>query len=213
MSTKRMTLPKTLTLRRGSHTDREKGVCVMEAVAWLAGEPHSDTPACACPIICKASNIMNDCAPSDEIRTSVLKPYLTRLVGSKATPEIEKRRMFAIADLAVRTFAADAMESARLPEEAKKLRALGVIVDEPTAKAAALAAEGAAEAAGYASMAAALAAVAAGHAALAAVLAVSGAATWAAGAASWAVWDAGDAAKAEAWTRYTKMILDTLLEI
>lgn len=32
----------TLTILKGSHTTREQGLCVMEAVAWFAGEPHSD---------------------------------------------------------------------------------------------------------------------------------------------------------------------------
>jgi len=36
----------TLTLLSGSHARRAQGVCAMEAVAWLAGEPHSDAPAC-----------------------------------------------------------------------------------------------------------------------------------------------------------------------
>ena len=33
-------------LKSGSHHARDHGVCVMEAVAWVAGEPHSDHPLC-----------------------------------------------------------------------------------------------------------------------------------------------------------------------
>jgi hypothetical protein len=40
-------IPSDLILKQGSHTAREYGMCAMEAVAWLAGEPHSDTPTCA----------------------------------------------------------------------------------------------------------------------------------------------------------------------
>lgn len=40
-----------IVLKEGSHEARERGVCAMEAVAWLAGEKHSDAPRCACPVI------------------------------------------------------------------------------------------------------------------------------------------------------------------
>ena len=36
----------TLTLKNGSHPSPDDGLCVMEAAAWVAGEPHSDHPAC-----------------------------------------------------------------------------------------------------------------------------------------------------------------------
>ena len=35
-----------IVLDKGAHDTREDGVCVMEAVAWYAGEDHSDAPAC-----------------------------------------------------------------------------------------------------------------------------------------------------------------------
>ena len=40
-----------ITLARGAHDRRTDGVCVMEAVAWRAGEDHSDRPECASPVI------------------------------------------------------------------------------------------------------------------------------------------------------------------
>ena len=56
MSPTRATLKKvaqlrTLELLAGSHTGPEDGMCVMEAVAYFAGEPFSDHPACVSPII------------------------------------------------------------------------------------------------------------------------------------------------------------------
>lgn len=36
-----------LTLGTGNHSSIEAGVCVMEAVAYVAGEPWSDHPKCA----------------------------------------------------------------------------------------------------------------------------------------------------------------------
>jgi len=40
-----------ITLASGAHDRRTDGVCVMEAVAWWAGEDHSDRPECASPVI------------------------------------------------------------------------------------------------------------------------------------------------------------------
>jgi hypothetical protein len=37
-------------LAKGAHEDHE-AMCVMEAVAFVAGEPWSDYPECACPVI------------------------------------------------------------------------------------------------------------------------------------------------------------------
>lgn len=35
-----------LSLKRGAHQEAEKAFCVMEAVAYVAGEPWSDHPKC-----------------------------------------------------------------------------------------------------------------------------------------------------------------------
>lgn len=40
----------TLTLHAGRHSPGDE-MCVMEAVAYIAGEPWSDHPECACPVI------------------------------------------------------------------------------------------------------------------------------------------------------------------
>ncbi len=68
-------------LGRGSHIERENGVCAMEAVAWLAGESHSAFPLCACPVISRYVIILNDRLGSDE--RQLLKPYLTRIIGTR----------------------------------------------------------------------------------------------------------------------------------
>ena len=41
----------TVTLEKGGHASIDDGVCAMEMVAFLAGEPHSDSPACTSPIL------------------------------------------------------------------------------------------------------------------------------------------------------------------
>lgn len=41
----------TVTLAHGKHGSPEGGLCLLEAVAYVAGEPHSDHPACVSPVI------------------------------------------------------------------------------------------------------------------------------------------------------------------
>jgi len=56
-----------LTLMKGSHAAREAGMCALEVVAYIAGEPHSDHPACACPVLTSYVIGLND-AWDDEQR-------------------------------------------------------------------------------------------------------------------------------------------------
>lgn len=71
----------TFELTVGSHDDPMDGVCLMEAVAWLAGEPHSDVPQCACPVVGHIARGLNDRATYN-IQRQDLVPYLPRIVGS-----------------------------------------------------------------------------------------------------------------------------------
>ena len=88
-----------LVLRSGSHSTRAAdALCVMEAVAWVAGEPHSDHPACACPVIGAFLRSWNDNLPDDETRTRLLAPLIPRIVGSRATREVEARRSYLALD-------------------------------------------------------------------------------------------------------------------
>ena len=73
----------TITLKSGSHAKREEGVCAMEAVAWLAGEPHSDAPACTSPVIASFLRRWNDILPTDAERNRLLRPLLPLMVDTK----------------------------------------------------------------------------------------------------------------------------------
>jgi hypothetical protein len=182
-------------LHYGAH-DPDGEMCVMEAVAYVAGEPWSDHPACACPVITAFAMVIND-RLGDDFRQRLL-PYVPRLVNTRSTPEIELRRAYRVADWAVRRFAVEALLSASramlaigLQEHADKLQGhattlqeLAPIVDEGTAAGAAGAARAAARAAG--------ATGAAGAAGAARAAARAAGATGAAGAAG----DAGAAAGA-----------------
>ena len=124
----------TLILKSGAHSNPEDGVCIMEAVAFVAGEPHSDHPMCASPSISEFLRRWND--RCNEEQRQELKQYIPRLVGSRATPEIEAKRAYLAADFAVRVAAPIALELGGYKDHAAALRALAQVVDKETASAA-----------------------------------------------------------------------------
>lgn len=173
-----------LPLYKGSHSPGSK-FCVTEMVAYVAGERWSDSPRCACPILCAFARTFNDYV--DDTTRETLKPFVLKLIGTRSTPAVEQRRMLFLADSAVRVFAPLALEAASQIEQAKALRSLASITDKKSA----LAAESAAwKAAGAAWNAVGPAWNAAGAARSAAVKA--------AGAARSAAWSAAGAAESAA---------------
>src|SRR5262245_54913746 len=83
-----------LVLLRGSHDGRMKDgkptVCAMEAVAWLAGEGHTDHPVCVSPVLGAYVRRLNDVL--DERGRQRLKPYLPRLIGTAGDDAADRRR-------------------------------------------------------------------------------------------------------------------------
>jgi hypothetical protein len=163
-------------LAKGNHKRAADGVCLMEAVAWMEGEKHSDKPECACPVIGRFAIGINDRLP-DEWRQRLV-PFIPRLVGTRSKIHERERAEF-LAWQAIRVFAPLALDAAKLPFWAGKLRAFkGTLVE---AQILARGARDAATAAAYAATAAAYAATAA-------------AADAATAAATAAAYDAADAA-------------------
>jgi hypothetical protein len=72
---------KKLVLKSGSH-EPDGEFCVMEAVAYVAGEKWSDSPKCASPSISGFLRYWND-GMNDEDR-QMLKPLIPKLVNSRA---------------------------------------------------------------------------------------------------------------------------------
>ena len=63
-------------LGHGSHALLKDGACVMEAVAYVAGEPWTDRPECACPVISVLLRRWNDDLPLSLIHISEpTRPY------------------------------------------------------------------------------------------------------------------------------------------
>jgi hypothetical protein len=91
-------------LSQGLHIRREEGMCVMEAVAFVSGEPHSDHPACACPVITSLLQGWNDELPARD-RQRLLRPLIVPVVGTALTADVTRRRRFMLFDWVVRELA------------------------------------------------------------------------------------------------------------
>jgi len=113
-----------ITLRHGAHPTRDDGMCALEAVAWLAGEPHSDHPQCVCPVVAAFGRAWNDALPSDDDRDRLLKPLLPAMIGTASTTEVQDRRAFMAADWAVRVFTPTWLRRAGLTADADDLAGL-----------------------------------------------------------------------------------------
>lgn len=117
------------TLANGPHAENEQHMCAMEAVAYIAGEPWSDHPKCACPIISAFMRSWNDALPNDDERTRLLLPLIPKLVGTRSTPEIETRRATMAADWLIRVHTPDWLRLAKLESQAAVLEGLPEITD------------------------------------------------------------------------------------
>ena len=178
----------TITLKSGGHATREEGVCAMEAVAWLAGEPHSDAPECASPVIAAFLRSWNDNLPTDEDRQQLLRPLLPLVIGTRADNATELWRSYMALDWLVRVHTPTWLRLAGLDDHAEALIALDEITGPATMEKAVPALNTAGAAAGAAAWAAAW--DAAGSAAGSAAGDAAFAAGAAAGAAKGAAWEA-----------------------
>ena len=94
-------------LLKGQHPEGQKGAvdaCVMEAVAYVAGEPWSDRPACASPICTSFAISLNDVIEDDERRTELLKPLIPLLAGSRTNDADELKRSYLALDWLIRVY-------------------------------------------------------------------------------------------------------------
>ena len=116
----------TITLESGAHSKNDEGhMCIMEAVAYVAGEPWSDTPQCASPVIASFCRSWNDTSGpyGQEIRNR-LRGYIPRLVGSRGTNEQEEQRAWLATDWLLRVCEPAWLRLAGLTEHAETLSAL-----------------------------------------------------------------------------------------
>ena len=135
--TDRISALDTLTLLSGSHDADSGQMCVMEAVAYVAGESWSDNPRCACPVIAAFLRSWNDCLPTDADRDRLLKPLVLRLIDTRSTAAVEERRSYMALDWLIRVYTPKWLDLVpSLAPHAKALRDLEEIVDMAGATAA-----------------------------------------------------------------------------
>ena len=117
-----------LVLETGAHDAPNNGLvhaCMMEAVSYVAGEPWSDHPECASPVLGAFLRSWND-SLSDEDR-QMLKPLIPRLVGTKASKAVEEKRAWMATDWLARECAPALLRLAGLTEHAETLEGLAAL--------------------------------------------------------------------------------------
>jgi hypothetical protein len=112
-----------LPLRAGAHPTRDDGMCAMEMVAFVAGEPHTDEPSCACPVIAALVRACND-AMGDAARNRWLRPLVPLLVGTRATAAAERARGMLVVDTLVRVLLPRKLQREQRHAEAELLAEL-----------------------------------------------------------------------------------------
>ncbi len=123
---------KTLNLESGAH-DPDGKFCVMEAVAYVAREPWSDHPSCACPTLGTFLRNWNDSL--DDKTRQKLKPYIPRIVGTNDGNS--ERRAWMCMDWLTRECGPAFMDlTPSLRANAKALRALPEITNRASLDAA-----------------------------------------------------------------------------
>jgi hypothetical protein len=110
-------------LRRGAHRSRSEGMCAMEMVAWLAGEPHSDEPSCACPVAAALVRACND-TMSDASRNTCLRVFVPRLVNSRGSAALERARGMLVVDWLLHTLLPAWLRQRRRGDDAASIAAL-----------------------------------------------------------------------------------------
>ncbi|HEY3773521.1 MAG TPA: hypothetical protein VGL69_11035 [Solirubrobacteraceae bacterium] len=106
------------TLSPGTHATPDDGRCAMEWVSYLAGEQHSDSPACVSPVLRALCIALNDGLPDGPRQR--LRPYLTRTIGT-AGDGLDEERAWLAMDWLIRTYAPRWLALVSLDAEASRL--------------------------------------------------------------------------------------------
>ena len=111
----------TLTLASGGHENPDDGMCLLEAVSYVAGEKFTDQPACASPILGSFGRNLNDTLSSE--KRQVLKPLIPLIVGT-ADDGYDQERGLMAADWVIRTYTPTWLRLAGLEDAAVSLETL-----------------------------------------------------------------------------------------
>jgi hypothetical protein len=114
------------TLAKGAHDSPDDGMCLLEAVSWIAGERWSDHPSCASVVLGTFGRNLNDALPA-ETRQQLI-PLAPQIVGT-AGDGLDETRSYMALDWLIRTYTPAWLDLAGLTAEAQALRDLRRIVD------------------------------------------------------------------------------------
>ena len=109
------------TLAYGTHATPDEGRCAMEWVSYIAGEPHSDEPACVSPAVRAFCTTFNDSLP--DARRQRLRPYLARTIGT-ASDGLDEMRAWMAMDWLIREYTPRWLAAAGHHGPAQQLRTL-----------------------------------------------------------------------------------------
>jgi len=118
-----------LHLESGSHLEGSVHVCMMEAAALFAGEPHTDHPCCVSPLLANVGIRLNDRATDTQRQD--LKRFIPLVVGTAGDGQDDARRWLAV-DRSVRFLLPKYLGLLDRHEQAATLRALPRITDADT---------------------------------------------------------------------------------
>jgi len=104
-------------------------MCLLEAAAYMAGQPWSDSPKCVCPVLAAYGRSLNDRLPDD--RRQELKPFLPAMLGTAGDGHAETRRLMAV-DWASRVALPLWLDAAGHTARAAQLRAMPAVTDAAT---------------------------------------------------------------------------------
>lgn len=110
-----------VTLTRGPHPDRSDGLCLLEAAALVAGEPHSDAPWCVSPVLRTMGIHLNDVLLDE--RRQQLAPLIPLLPGTRGDGRDRDRSLLAL-DWLIREFTPSWLAYGALEGHAETLREL-----------------------------------------------------------------------------------------
>jgi hypothetical protein len=121
-----------IVLRKGLHKTPEEGMCLMEVVAYVTGEEHTDRPACVAKLLGEMGRILNDTLP-DDLR-QLLIPVIPGLPGT-AGDGLDLERSYRALDWLIRVCLPAWLDlSPACREVAEELRRVDRIVDTASAE-------------------------------------------------------------------------------
>ena len=108
-----------LTLTAGVHVDHD-GMCVMEAVSYVAGEPWTDSPQCVSEVISTFLRKWNDDMECDD--RQMLKQLIPVVIGTAGSDAEENRRRQMISTWLFRSYVPEWMKLIGEHDHAEILR-------------------------------------------------------------------------------------------